>query len=121
MPRLHRERTVQKGSAPRYMVQAELVSVASPTLPHRSADHSSESNLPATVCINANTNKVGGYHMILQVTNLQNNGRNLRQTECENGLMSEINSCPPGGQSDKWGWKFRYVKLTSDLGAKCLC
>lgn len=97
------------------MVQVKLVRVASPSLPCSSTDHSSESSLPATVCINAKTNKVGGYHMILQVTNLQNNGRNLPQTDCENGLMSEVNSCPAGGQSDKWGWKFRYVMLTSDL------
>ncbi|KAK0105662.1 hypothetical protein ONS95_004189 [Cadophora gregata] len=67
----------------------------------------SESSLPATVCINAVTNKVGGYHMVLQITNLQNNARTLSQTDCENGLMSEIDSCPAGGQSDKWGWRFR--------------
>ncbi|KAL2073170.1 hypothetical protein VTL71DRAFT_10494 [Oculimacula yallundae] len=67
----------------------------------------SESPNPATVCVNAVTNKVGGYHMVMQVTNYQNTGRTLSQKECEDGLISEVNSCEAGGESDKWGWKFR--------------
>lgn len=121
LPRLQWGITVQKWSVPRRVVQVEFVRVASFSLPPTSIDHSSESSQPATVCINAVTQKAGGYHMILQITNLQNNGRTLSQTDCENGLISEIDNCPAGGQSDKWGWRFRYVDSRFRLGAKLSC
>jgi hypothetical protein len=73
-----------------------------------------ESPLPATVCVNLNDNK----KLIVQVTNMQDNGRNLSQDECNGALDSEVFNCFWGGESIKWGWKFRSV-LSS--GPNCNC
>jgi hypothetical protein len=62
-----------------------------------------ESPLPATVCVNLNDGK----KLIVQVTNMQDNGRNLSQDDCNGGLDSEVFNCLWGGESIKWGWKFR--------------
>jgi hypothetical protein len=64
-----------------------------------------ESPLPATVCVNLNDNR----KLIVQVTNMQDNGRNLSQDDCNGGLDSEVFNCFWGGESIKWGWKFRSV------------
>lgn len=77
----------------------------------------SESNLPATVCVEGAPNGKW-YHMTMQITNLENYGRTLSRADCEAGLLSEIDYCPQGGYSDKWGWHFRWVALPRrvDLG-----
>jgi hypothetical protein len=56
--------------------------------------------------------------LIVQVTNMQDNGRNLPQDDCNGGLDSEVFNCFWGGESIKWGWKFRSV-LSSDPNCNC--
>jgi hypothetical protein len=70
-----------------------------------------ESPLPATVCVNMNDDR----KLIVQVTNEQDNGRNLSQDNCLIGLDNIVLHCFFGSESIKWGWKFRSV-LSSDTG-----
>jgi hypothetical protein len=57
--------------------------------------------------------------MIMQITNLRNEGRTLSQDDCYNGLGGEIWNCESGGESDKWGWYFRLVKRCDDWDEVC--
>lgn len=57
--------------------------------------------------------------MIMQITNLRNEGRTLSQDECYNGLGGEIWNCESGGESDKWGWYFRLIKRHDNYNEVC--
>jgi len=58
-----------------------------------------------SACYNLN----GGKRAEFQIRHLHNVGRFISSSECEDGLLKEINGCGNGGESEYTNWWYRYV------------